>query len=165
MKKKKILFVCLGNICRSPAAEAVMNKLIETHNLQHLIEVDSAGTIDYHCGEPADARMISYAEKRGYEIKSIARQFDNSKDFKNFDYIITMDDENFEDVKALDFYDRHQHKIFKMVDFAKKFDVNEVPDPYYSGKEGFEKVLDILEDSAKGLLEKVKDDLKESDKT
>jgi protein-tyrosine phosphatase len=161
MNKKRILFVCLGNICRSPAAEAVMNKIIEKNKLQHLIEVDSAGTIDYHSGEPADSRMKEHAKKRGYEIKSIARQFNNSVDFQHFDYIVTMDDENVEDVKALDYYEKYQDKIFKMVDFSKKFEITEVPDPYYSGKVGFEQVLDILEDSAMGLLNKVQNDLKQ----
>lgn len=160
MNKKRILFVCLGNICRSPAAEAVMNKLIEVKNMQNLIQVNSAGTIDYHVGEPADPRMIVHAEKRGYELKSIARQFDSNMDFDNFDYIVTMDNEITEDIKALDFYEMYQDKIHTMVSFSTKFDIAEVPDPYYGGKEGFELVLDILEDSASGLLEKVQNEIK-----
>ncbi len=160
MVKKKILFVCLGNICRSPAAEAVMTKLLKNNNLVDSVEVDSAGTIDYHEGEPADARMRVYAEKRGYNLNSIARKFNPDSDFEKFDYIITMDNNNFEEIKALDLDNKFTSKIFQMTNFLKNYDVTEIPDPYYGGREGFENVLDILEDATAGLIEKLENDFR-----
>ncbi len=112
MNKKRILFVCMGNICRSPAAEAIMKKIIEKNILSDKIEIDSAGTIEYHSGESADSRMIEFAKKRGYEVDSIARQFDMTKDFKQFDYIVTMYNENLDDIKSIDIMNKHKHKIF-----------------------------------------------------
>jgi len=160
MAKKNILFVCLGNICRSPSAEAVMNKLLKDNNFGDSISVDSAGTIDYHEGEQADARMRVYAEKRGYNLNSIARKFNPDTDFEKFDYIITMDDNNFEEIKAFDLDNKFTKKIYRMADFSKNPEITEIPDPYYGGKEGFENVLDILEDAAAGLMEKLEDDFK-----
>ena len=160
MAEKKILFVCLGNICRSPAAEAVMTRLLNNNNLVDSVEVDSAGTIDYHEGEPADARMRVYAEKRGYNLNSFARKFNAATDFEKFDYIITMDNNNFEDIKALDLDNKFTNNIFRMMDFSKNYDDTEIPDPYYGGREGFENVLDILEDADAGLLEKLENDLR-----
>jgi len=160
MIKKKILFVCLGNICRSPAAEAVMTKLLESNNLADSVGVDSAGTIDYHEGEPADVRMRVYAEKRGYKLTSVARKFNPDTDFEKFDYIITMDDNNFEEIKALDLDNKFTNKIFRMADFSNNYDFTEVPDPYYSRGEGFENVLDILEDASASLIEKLENDFK-----
>jgi protein-tyrosine phosphatase len=161
MNKKRILFVCMGNICRSPAAEAIMKKTIEKNNLSEKIEIDSAGTIEYHSGESADSRMILHAKKRGYEVDSIARQFNMTKDFEQFDYIVTMDNENFEDIKSMDTLNKHKHKIFRMVDFCERFTVDEVPDPYYNRASGFEEVLDMLEDATRGLLNRVIDDIKQ----
>lgn len=160
MAKKNILFVCLGNICRSPSAEAVMTSKLASNTLGKLVEVDSAGTIDYHEGEQADARMRDYAEKRGYNLNSIARKFNAETDFEKFDYIIAMDENNFEDIKALDLDNKFTENIYRMADFSKNPEVTEIPDPYYGGKEGFENVLDILEDAAAGLLEKLEDDFK-----
>lgn len=160
MAKKKILFVCLGNICRSPAAEAVMTRLLKSNNLGNLVEVDSAGTIDYHVGEQADTRMRVYAGKRGYKLNSAAKQFNPDTDFEKFDYIITMDNNNFEEIKALDIDNKFTKKIYRMVDFSKNYDLTEIPDPYYGGREGFENVLDILEDAAAGLIEKLENDFR-----
>jgi len=163
MNKKRILFVCMGNICRSPAAEAIMNKTISDKNLSDLIEVDSAGTIDYHSGESADSRMKISAEKKGYRIDSIARQFNMAHDFRNFDYIVTMDDENFEDIASMDVQNIYADKIFRMVDFCDTCNANEIPDPYYSGASGFEHVIELLEDDTSALLNKVLDDIKQFD--
>jgi protein-tyrosine phosphatase len=160
MAKKKILFVCLGNICRSPAAEAVMTRLLKSNNLGNLVEVDSAGTIDYHAGEQADIRMRVYAEKRGYKLTSTAKQFNPDTDFAKFDYIITMDNNNFEEIKALDLDNKFTKKIYRMGDFSKNYDLTEIPDPYYGGREGFENVLDILEDATAGLLKKLENDFR-----
>ncbi|GBD87885.1 low molecular weight protein-tyrosine-phosphatase YfkJ [bacterium BMS3Abin03] len=159
MNKKRILFVCMGNICRSPAAEAVVKKMVEKEKLLHVIDVDSAGTIDYHSGEPADARMILSAKKRGYTIDSISRQFDMNKDFERFDYIITMDEENYEDIKSMDIDNKYQHKLYKIVSFCESCKGNEIPDPYYNGTEGFDLVLDLLEEASTLLLKQIKDDL------
>ena len=147
----------MGNICRSPSGEAVMNKLIKRAGLAHEIECDSAGTIAYHEGEPADARMKRHAISRGYRLTSIARRF-KEIDFENFDYIIAMDESNYNDLSAFDYDKKYSGKIFMMTDFASNKKYTEVPDPYYSGPEGFELVLDILEDACAGLLEKVREE-------
>jgi protein-tyrosine phosphatase len=151
----KILFVCMGNICRSPSGEAVMNKLVKRAGLENEIECDSAGTIAYHEGEPADARMKRHAISRGYRLTSISRKF-KEIDFENFDYIIAMDESNYNDLHSFDYSKKYENKIFMMTDFAKNGNYREVPDPYYSGPEGFELVLDILEDACAGLLEEIK---------
>ena len=163
MNKKRILFVCMGNICRSPSAEAIMKKTIVKNNLGDKIEVDSAGTIEYHSGESADPRMIVHAKKRGYEVDSIARQFNMTKDFERFDYIITMDNDNYEDIKSMDILNKNEHKIFRMVDFCENCTIDEIPDPYYNSASGFEEVLDLLEDATNGLLNRVIDDIKQQD--
>ncbi len=155
MNSTKILFVCLGNICRSPAAEAIMTKKIIDRGLEWDISVDSAGVMGYHTGEPADMRMKQHANLRGYEITSIARKFNPGRDFEEFDYIITMDDENYRDITSMDTEGKYKNKIYKMVEFCRTNKTDEVPDPYYEGREGFEKVLNILEDACEGLLEKI----------
>jgi protein-tyrosine phosphatase len=161
---KKILFVCMGNICRSPAAEGIAKKLAEKKGLNGTIEIDSAGTLDYHTGELPDERMIKHASKRGYILDSLARQFNPKKDFEYFDYILTMDNDNYDKITSLDKNNEYSNIIFKMVSFGKKIKVNEVPDPYYSGSQGFEYVLDILEDSVEELLNKVEDDIRRENK-
>jgi protein-tyrosine phosphatase len=164
MEKKKILFVCLGNICRSPAAEGVMSSLIKKEGLEDSILVDSAGTLGYHIGEEADARMKEHAEKRGYELTSISRKFNPQKDFDEFDYIVTMDNSNYKDIYRLDTDHKHKDKIFKMAKFINRHNVNEVPDPYYEGPEGFEFVLDIIENGCEELLTKVKNEIRQPNK-
>jgi protein-tyrosine phosphatase len=162
--KKKILFVCMGNICRSPAAEGIAKSIIKQKGLENLIEIDSAGTIDYHEGEPPDQRMIAHASKRGYHLNSLARQFNPDKDFEQFDYIVTMDNENYEDITSHDSENRYNHKVFKMTSFGKDNEISDVPDPYYSGSKGFEIVLDILEDSVNGLIDQIEDDIRRENK-
>jgi protein-tyrosine phosphatase len=156
----RILFVCLGNICRSPSAEAVMKSLINQNNLSARFYVDSAGTAGHHEGEESDPRTIEHARKRGYEVTSISRPFVTKEDFDNFDYIVAMDDINFADVKRFDVQKKYSQKIYKMVAFCSQLTVKEVPDPYYGGPENFEHVLNILEDACQGLLEKIKADHK-----
>lgn len=154
---KKILFVCMGNICRSPSAEAVMNKMIADKDLQSFIRTDSAGTIAYHEGEPADARMKFHAVKRGYNLTSIARKFVYD-DFEEFNFIITMDKSNYFDILSLDQEGKYKNKVSMMTDYSRN-GYDEVPDPYYGGNEGFELVLNILEESVNGLINKIlKDD-------
>jgi protein-tyrosine phosphatase len=154
----------MGNICRSPAAEGIAKKILAERGLNGNIEIDSAGTLDYHEGEPPDPRMIEHAEKRGYNLDSIARQFNPKKDFDYFNYIITMDDENFEEITSLDPKNKHSNKIFMMTNFGSNKNITQVPDPYYEGSEGFEIVLDILEDSVEGLINKVEDDIRRENK-
>ncbi len=154
--KKRVLFVCLGNICRSPSAEAVFNGLVKRDGLEHLIECDSAGTAGYHEGEPADQRMQSHAIRRGYRLTSISRKFRLEADFDKFDYIIGMDDDNVNDLQDMASSTEELDKIFKMTDFCSNGGFHSVPDPYYGGSDGFELVLDILEDACEGLLNEVK---------
>lgn len=151
----QVLFVCLGNICRSPAAEGVMTKLIEKNGLSDLIQCDSAGTSGFHRGEPADSRMRKAASERDYHLTSRSRQF-NFKDFEEFDYIVAMDDDNYSDIYFHDSENKFQNKIYRFRDFCLDHEIPGVPDPYYGGEEGFQHVLDILEDGCQGLLNHIK---------
>ncbi|HMN24957.1 MAG: low molecular weight phosphotyrosine protein phosphatase [Ignavibacteriaceae bacterium] len=160
----KVLFVCMGNICRSPAAEGIFKKLIKVENLENKISTDSAGTIEYHAGELPDERMRRHGQTRGYTFDSRARQFNPKKDFDEFDYIITMDNENYSDIIALDSRKMYKDKIFKMADFISDKKTKEVPDPYYSGSEGFEYVLNLLEVGTKNLLIKIKEEIETRNK-
>lgn len=154
MKPIKVLFVCLGNICRSPAADGVLKALVERHGLSDKVEVDSAGTSAYHVGEPSDGRMRETALTRGYELNSISRQF-VFEDFEYYNYIITMDDSNYENVLCMDKTGDFRHKVFKFVGFCLVHDVPKVPDPYYGGAQGFDFVMDIIEDGCQGLLQQI----------
>ena len=153
----------MGNICRSPAAEGIFKKIVKDYSLNHEIEIDSAGTINYHTGELPDVRMRRHALLRGYNLEHLARQFNPKKDFNEFDYIITMDDDNYNDIVRLDTKKLYRNKIFKMADFCSDKRVKEVPDPYNGGNAGFERVLDILEDSTKHLLAKIRADIERRD--
>ncbi|MCB0378379.1 MAG: low molecular weight phosphotyrosine protein phosphatase [Bdellovibrionales bacterium] len=156
--RKKVLFVCLGNICRSPAAEGVMKHLLHQAQLEDHVFVDSCGTSAHHEGEEADPRMQKHAEDRGYKITSIARGF-RKADFEEFDYIITMDESNYNNLVSLDRKGHFREKIAKMTDFCESIEAPSVPDPYYGGPDGFEEVLDILEDACDGFLKKIKKEL------
>jgi protein-tyrosine phosphatase len=155
-KRIDVLFVCLGNICRSPTAEAVMTELVDKAGLSENIFCDSAGTNGLHDGERADPRSIAQGKKRGYNLTSISRKFNPSKDFESFSYIVVMDDRNLRDVRALDRNMKFQDSIFKMVDYCNKHKCGEVPDPYYGEADGFDLVIDILEDACAGLLQQIK---------
>jgi protein-tyrosine phosphatase len=154
---KKLLFVCLGNICRSPAAETVMNDFLKREAFEGDVICDSAGILGYHSGEKADKRMRLHASKRGYQITSISRQFDSNVDFEKFDMIIGMDDQNIHDLKQLAKNEKNRTKIFRMTDFCTKYDFDHVPDPYYGGTDGFELVLNLLEDACSGLIKYLKE--------
>lgn len=153
--KTKVLFVCLGNICRSPSAEAVFKSLVEQRGETDKFFIDSAGTAAYHAGERADARMRNHAKKRGIELTSIARKF-IPEDFDRFDYIIAMDQENLHDLKQQARNNADLKKLYMMTDFSKKFNYNHIPDPYYGGEAGFELVLDLLEDASEGFYGSLK---------
>ena len=156
---RRVLFVCLGNICRSPAAEGVFRKMVQDQSLTDKIEIDSAGTSAVHAGEAADSRMREHASKRGYQLDSISRQFLGEQDFNTFDYIVVMDESNYGNVLATDTQDIFSAKVSKLTDYCHNQSKDHVPDPYYGGAKGFEEVMDIVEDGCRGLLERVKQDL------
>ena len=151
----KLLFVCLGNICRSPSAENIMNHLIEEAGLNDRIICDSAGTSNYHIGSSPDRRMTNAALRRGIRLRGEARQFQLS-DLENFDLILAMDKENYRDILYLDPQKRYGDKVQLICEFATRHQIEEVPDPYYGGREGFDKVIDLLLDACTGLLQHVK---------
>jgi protein-tyrosine phosphatase len=152
MEKKKILFVCLGNICRSPAAEGIMKHQVEQQGLADQFCIDSAGIGSWHVGQLPDPRMRQHGKAHGYNFNSHARQIQRD-DFDRFDYIIVMDDENLYDVqqKARNTDDRQ--KIIKLASFLQQHPGQKtVPDPYYGGDKDFELVIELLEDACDGLL-------------
>ena len=154
MNKKKILFVCLGNICRSACAEAVMKHIAAERGVSEDFEIDSAGLISYHSGEKADPRMRQHAAARGINITSIARKI-TTADFSRFDYIIGMDDDNIRRLLDIAPNDDARLKISKMSDYCRTFQANSVPDPYYGGPKDFELVLDLLDDACNGLIDSI----------
>ncbi len=147
----RVLMVCLGNICRSPTAQGVLERQVRQAGLQPCITIDSAGTGDYHIGKPPDARAQQHAARRGIDLsgqraRQIARQ-----DFRDFDLVLVMDAANERDVRALCPPDQ-AHKLRRLTDFCTRHDAAEVPDPYYGGPAGFEAALDLIEDACAGLL-------------
>ena len=150
-EKTAVLFVCLGNICRSPMAETVFNKILKDNNLTQYFEVDSAGLIDFHEGEKADARMRNHARKRGYNITHISRPLTDT-DFDRFDYIVGMDDQNINALNKRARTEQQRRKICKISDYCSLHTVEAVPDPYYGDDAGFIHVIDLLEDACEGLL-------------
>ena len=154
--KYRILFVCLGNICRSPAAEGVMRRLVEREGLSDRLEIDSAGTYGGHRGELPDPRMRSAAARRGLSLTHRSRRI-GEEDFAAFDRIVVMDDMNYENVHRLAPSREAAGRIHRMTEFCRRHpDRTYVPDPYYEGHESFELVLDMLEDGCEGLLETLK---------
>ena len=150
----KLLFVCLGNICRSPSAENIMNHLISEADLTDKIVCDSAGTSGYHVGAPPDRRMNAAAIARGIELQGKSRKLTPS-DLQQFDLILAMDRENYQDIVYLDREGKYESKVYLMCDFATSKTDKEVPDPYYGGQDGFKYVIDLLFDACSGLLEHV----------
>ncbi|XP_050371025.1 uncharacterized protein LOC126789025 [Argentina anserina] len=161
-KPFSVLFVCLGNICRSPAAEGVFTDLVKKRGLDSKFKIDSAGTINYHEGNQADPRMRAASQRRGIVITSLSRPI-KVADFRDFDVILAMDEQNRADI--LEAFNRWRFreplpedaykKVKLMCSYCKKHDETEVPDPYYGGPQGFEKVLDLLEDACESLLDSI----------
>ena len=148
----KLLFVCLGNICRSPAAEGVMTALVQRSGKSREILCDSAGTGGFHQGEPADVRMRDHARRRGFELTSRSRSL-KAADFMEFDLILTMDERNFREVGNRLPNPSPLAEVRRMTDFCRRHLASEIPDPYYGGQADFEHVLDLLEDACCGLLD------------
>jgi protein-tyrosine phosphatase len=152
-----VLFVCLGNICRSPTAEGVFRALVERAGLNDRVTIDSAGTGHWHVGSPPDRRAVAHASKRGYDLSVLrARQVERA-DFERFDLVVAMDLSNAEDLAALAPDPEYRPKVRLLLEFAdERFDEQEVPDPYTGGAEGFEHVLDLVENACAGLLDEVR---------
>ncbi|MEQ9208983.1 MAG: low molecular weight protein-tyrosine-phosphatase [Pseudomonadales bacterium] len=153
--KVSVLFVCLGNICRSPTAHGIFEKRLRDRNLQDQILVDSAGTGDWHLGKAPDPRAQSYAQNRGYDISHLrARQIEPS-DFELFDYILAMDNQNLANIRSMQPADYRGH-VSLFLDFLDEEEGREVPDPYYGGAQGFELVVDMVERACDNLLENIR---------
>lgn len=151
----KVLFVCMGNICRSPTAEGVFIKLVSAQNLQSAFEIDSAGTHAYHVGTAPDLRSQKAAKERDLDLSKLRARRVKPNDFEYFDYILAMDDDNHERLMD-ECPEEHQHKIHYFLSFAPALNTQEVPDPYYGGQFGFERVLDLCETAAEAFLNTVK---------
>ena len=152
--KYKVLFVCLGNICRSPAAQGIFEHYVRENGMTDKIEADSAGTYSGHRGELPDRRMRNAALYRGFALTHLARPV-SSLDFLDFDLLIAMDDQNYEDLMHLAPSVEATHKIHRMSEFLKVRKMSYIPDPYYMGVEGFSLVLDLLEDGCKNLYDTI----------
>lgn len=154
-KKVAVLFVCLGNICRSPTAHAVFRKMVKDEGLDKLIEIDSAGTGAWHVGNPPDKRATQVAEGKGIQMRDLrARQVDFG-DFYQYDYILAMDNSNYRNLFEMALPE-HREKIQMFLSFTKDFSETEVPDPYYGGPEGFDHVFAMVDSASRGLLEDIK---------
>ena len=154
IRNKSVLFVCMGNICRSPTAEGVFRYVVKKRNLQDQISIDSAGTHAYHIGESPDSRSQSTALSRGVNLSAQRARKAVAEDFERFDYVIAMDRSNYEDLKLLG-QGADLSKLHLFMSFAKAWDNDEVPDPYYGGANGFEEVFDMVQSASEGLLEHI----------
>lgn len=152
----RVLFVCMGNICRSPAAEIIFRKFVSDEHLDVKVVADSAGTIGYHQGDTPDRRMLKALEESGYSWDGHRARKIEPEDLERFDLLLTMDDENLKEVRSLDVFKRFRDKIVPMCTFVKKFKDREVPDPYYGGSSVFFHVIHLLEDGCANLLDLAK---------
>jgi protein-tyrosine phosphatase len=160
MKIIRVLFICMGNICRSPTAEAVFRAYVEEAGLSQRILVDSAGTHDYHIGDPPDARAQHAAKLRGYDMSRLRGRQAEAADFNRFDYVLAMDRANLAILQRLRPHDSASH-LGLFLEYAQRHEEREVPDPYYGGGDGFERVLDMVEDAAEGLLRHIRKQCRE----
>ena len=158
MERIRLLFVCLGNICRSPAAESVMRRLVEEKGLSHLFYINSAGIGAWHTGQLPDKRMRVQGAARGYVFDHRAQQV-RREDFSRYDYLIGMDEENLHDLRRLAGDKKQAEKILCLADYLRKYaGETTIPDPYYGGTKDFIRALDLIEDACQGLLEKLTTD-------
>ena len=148
----RILFICMGNICRSPMAEGVFRRLLTEAGLTQAVQVDSAGTHSYHEGSEPDNRSQETARRRGLDLSAIRARRVRAKDFMDFDYLLVMDRQNHHDLLALCPQAQYREKIQLLMDYAPTLPDREVPDPYYGGPAGFELMMDLIEEAAEGLL-------------
>ena len=148
----QVLFVCMGNICRSPTAEGVFRNKVQARGMQRRISADSAGTGKYHLGSPPDRRAVALAEKRGYDLSGLCARQVEERDFARFDHVLAMDKINLAALHQISPHD-YMSKIRLFTEFSAKYPYAEIPDPYFGGMEGFELVLDMVEDAAQGLLD------------
>jgi protein-tyrosine phosphatase len=153
-EKTSVLFVCMGNICRSPTAEGVFRKLVLDADLHDRVHTDSAGTHAYHQGEPPDHRALAAAARRGIEMADLRARRVSTSDFEHFDLILAMDNLNL--VTLQDRGGENSDKVRLLMEFSEMSRGGEVPDPYYGGAAGFERVLDLVENAAEGLLEEIR---------
>lgn len=151
----KVLFVCMGNICRSPTAQGVFRKLLEVQGLDRVVETDSAGTHAYHVGEPPDRRAQETAVRRGVDLSDLRARRIASDDFEYFDYVLAMDQDNYHSLSSV-CPPADRRKLMLFMDFAPHLRNREVPDPYYGAAGGFEQVFDMVEAAAEGLLRDVR---------
>jgi protein-tyrosine phosphatase len=156
VEKIGVLFVCMGNICRSPTAHGVFETLVRQESLHDRIVVDSAGTHAYHIGNPPDPRACAAALRRGVDLSSQRARRIGEEDFYRFDYVLVMDRENLEIVEQICPPD-HREKVQLLMEYAPHMGMDEVPDPYYGGRAGFERVLDLVEAASQGLLQAIKE--------
>lgn len=157
-QKLSVLFVCMGNICRSPTAEGVFRHRVEAAGLADTIRIDSAGTHDYHIGNAPDTRSQQYAASRGYDLSLQRARQVAARDFIEFDHVLAMDHDNLARLQAA-CPPEHRHKLGLFMQFARNAPSDVVPDPYYGGGTGFDRVLDYIEDAADGLLEVLRKEL------
>lgn len=157
-RKLQILMVCMGNICRSPMAEGVVRRRLQEAGLARLVLVDSAGTHGYHVGEPPDPRARECAAARGYDLSGLIGRQVSLQDFRDFDLILAMDRANLAHLERM-CPPQHRHKLKLFLSYSRRYPGQEVPDPYYGGRDGFERVLDMIEDAADGLLDSLRREL------
>jgi len=155
MKKIAVLFVCMGNICRSPTAHGIFEQMVEDAGLSQYIDVDSAGTHAYHVGNPPDPRAQKTALGRGVDLSQQHARQAEPADFERFDYVIAMDQDNLNNLLAIAPED-HREKLHLLLDFAPELEKREVPDPYYGGTRGFDKVFDLVSDASRALLSRIR---------
>lgn len=151
----RVLFVCMGNICRSPTAHGVFRKLVMEAGLSDEIEIDSAGTHAYHVGEPPDRRTQMTASRRGIDLADLRARRVVVEDFERYDLLLAMDENNL-DILIDMCPSEHGHKVRLFMEYAPDWEVREVPDPYYGGASGFERVFDMVEAAAQGLIEEIR---------
>jgi protein-tyrosine phosphatase len=160
-RKFRVLMVCMGNICRSPTAEGVLRHKLRERGLETLVEVDSAGTHAqiWHQGSPPDERSQAHARRRGYDLSALRARGVVKADFERFDLVLVMDDDNLDHLQAL-CPNSHRERLARLMNYARRHRATAVPDPYYGGANGFERVLDFIEDACDGLVEQLATELR-----